>query len=360
MSGRGRWYSAHRAFTLIECLVVMAVISLLIGLLLPAVQSAREAARRMQCGNNLRQIGLAIHSYHDVGQCLPPGRFWTYDPRFAGANPPCTSPVVDKSYLIHLLPFVEQVALYNAINSSLTIFGYENSTVHSVAVPSYACPSDGSAGYPITLTPDAMSRDLPLAPDLTARMVFTSYAACYGSYFVDAFPGAYPKSRVPGMVLNQVDGVINDLSPITFAAVTDGLSQTMFVSEKSADLAICVGEVIAKQRLQHGWYVSGIWGDTLMTTFFRPNPASTVSRSALYPLISAGSSAHPDGLNILMGDGSVRFVKDSIDSWAVDPLTGHPVGARQAADGSWVNLPRAGIWQALATRSGGEAVGDGF
>ncbi len=156
----------------------------------------------------------------------------------------------------------------------------------------------------------------------------------------------------------QVDGVINDLSPITFAAVTDGLSQTIFVSEKSADLAIRVGEVIAKQRLQHGWYVSGTWGDTLMTTFFSPNSASIISRSALYPLISAGSSDHPDGLNVLMGDGSVRFVKDSVDSWAVDPMTGNPIGAKQAADGSWTNLPRPGIWQNLATRSGGEAVGD--
>ncbi len=358
MKNRARFEKSPAAFTLVELMVVMAVISLLIGLLLPAVQSAREAARRMQCGHHLSQIGLAIHAYHDVTLSLPPGRFRTYDPRFAGANPPCTSLPGDKSYLIHLLPFVEQGALYNAINSNLTIFGYENSTCHAVAVPSYACPSDAGAGYPITLTPYAVNSGLPLAPDSTTRMVFTSYSACYGSYFVDASPEYYPNCRVPGTVLGQANGVINDLSPITFAAVTDGLSQTVFVSERSAALAIRVTETIAREKLQHGWYVSGFWGDTLMTTFFSPNPASSFGRSGKLTLTSAGSSDHPGGLNVLMGDGSVRFVKDSIDSWAVDPTTGNPVGAKRAADGSWTNLPRPGIWQNLATRSGGEVVGD--
>jgi len=357
MSGRGRWWSALRAFTLIELMVVLAVISLLMGLLLPAVQSAREAARRTQCGNHLHQIGLAIHNYHDTFGSLPPGRFPTYDRRYAGPNPPCSAPVVDKSFLVHLLPQLEQTALYNAINSDLSIFATENTTIHAVGVATLACPSDIGAGRPTTLAPDAFSRYLSGATTTAnLQMVFTSYAGCYGSVYTDAIRSLYPNCRVPGSILAQVNGVIGDITPLEMANVTDGLSQTLFVAEKSASLAIRASEPTA-EKLFYGWYSTGNWGDTMMTTAAPPNPADRISRSAVVPLVTAGSSGHPGGLNVLMGDGSVRFIKDSINSWAVDPLSGNPIGAKQAADGSWTNLPRPGIWQNLATRAGGELVG---
>ena len=353
---------SQSAFTLVELMVVMAVISLLLGLLLPAVQSAREVARRARCGNHLHQIGLAIHNYHDTFGCFPPGRFPTYDRRYAGSNPPCTAVAVDKSCFIHLLPQLDQATLYNTINMNLSIFSTENTTIHTVGVASLACPSDAGAGRTIELLPDAISRYLTDSSVANPKMIFTSYAGCHGSIYVDAYPLFYQNRgcRVPGTVLAQVNGVIGDVTPLGMANVTDGLSQTLFVVEKSAALAIQVSAAIPKYNLYYGWYVAGNWGDTMVTTSAPPNPQTVLSRSAVIPLVTAGSSSHPDGLNVLMGDGSVRFVSDSIDSWAVDPLTGYPVGAKQAADGSWVNLPRAGIWQALATRSGGEAVGDGY
>jgi prepilin-type N-terminal cleavage/methylation domain-containing protein len=345
-------------FTLIEILVVLSIIALLVVLLLPAVQSARESARRARCCNNLRQVGLAIHNYHDGFGCLPPGRFLTYDPRYAGANPPCTAPAVDKSFLLYILPAMEQSSLYNAVNQDLTIFGLENTTIHIVAVSSYACPSDPSAGVPHILPAGALDPYAPDPPSGRWSMVFTSYSACYGSLRVDAIPRTTNGCQVAGPLQAQADGVINDVSSIGFASIADGLSNTLFVAEKSTTDATRLAVVYPAFSSLQGWYVSGNWGDTLMTSFYPPNAYDKVSAVAANALLTSASSQHPDGFNALLGDGSVRFIKDTIQTWPFDPTTGSPTGAIQNPSGWWTNLPTPGIWQALATRAGGELIGD--
>jgi prepilin-type processing-associated H-X9-DG protein len=155
----------------------------------------------------------------------------------------------------------------------------------------------------------------------------------------------------------QCNGVFNDLSPIRLASVTDGLSNTIFMAEKATTILQELDAVIPQYAAQHGWYITGNWGDTLITALYPPNAFDGVAFAAVTAWTNSASSMHPGGLNVLMGDGSVRFIKNSIQSWPFDPISGNPAGASQNGQGSWVNVPPSGVWQSLSTRSGGEVVG---
>jgi prepilin-type N-terminal cleavage/methylation domain-containing protein len=345
----------HFGFTLIELLVVISIISLLMALLLPAVQSAREAARRAQCANNLKQIGIALHAYHDLFGSLPFGRITSYDPRFAGTNPPCTTRIVDKGLLVMILPQMDQGPLYNAVNQSLTIVGRENRSVHAVSIQTYACPSDTEAGRPRDGDLIEMAHYGLATPDERLTMTFTSYSGCYGSFDIDAIATPENGCVIPPRLKAQANGCFSDASPISMVSITDGLSNTIIVSEKATTRFRGLDDDQSIFR-RYGWYFTGNWGDTLFTTFYPPNMIKRVAAVAGVTHTRAASSLHPGGLHVLMGDGSTRFVKETIQSWPFDPLTGQPVGAVRGSGGWWEGVPPYGVWQALSTRASNETI----
>lgn len=341
-----------KAFTLIEMLVTIGLISLLIALLLPAVQSARESARRLSCASNLKQIGLALSGYADSHQSLPLGRFLTYDPRYSGTNPPCTSFIADRGPLVAILPYLEQIPLYDAFNQNLSVYSLENTTLHTVRAGLFNCPSDSASGQPITLAAGELEPMAPDPPGGRRQMLTASYAGSFGSVDVTALPSFYKSCLVSETVKSQCNGVFSDMRVIRLNEINDGMSHTMFMSEKAVTAFEAISAAQNIKKLKSGWWVSGNLPDTLFTTFYRPNSFRSLSIYGADSLVRSASSMHPNGLNALMGDGSVRFIKETIDSWPTDFVSGVPAGAVKSADGSWANLPKPGVWQALSTRSG--------
>jgi prepilin-type N-terminal cleavage/methylation domain-containing protein/prepilin-type processing-associated H-X9-DG protein len=264
------------AFTLIELLVVIAIMAILIGLLLPAVQKVRTAAARLECANNLKQIGLACHSYHDANGGLPPGYLAT-------AAYPATTP--GWGWAAFLLPYLEQNNLFRQINFTLPL---EQQAAIQTMIPVFLCPSDTPPPGPFTLTDGTATLVCQAAP--------SSYAATVGS---DA-------SEVDDVTGN---GVFYRNSKTRFTDISDGLSNTVFVGDRA-------------------------WGDTNGIWAGAPNGALTRAGTG-NPWVSATapaqclilahnnwiniktdadgglddfSSRHTGGVNLLFGDGSVRFL----------------------------------------------------
>ena len=211
-------------FTLIELLVVLAIIGMLVAILLPAVQSAREAAHRLQCTNNLEQAALAVAGYESINGCLPPGCL----PRACTISYPY--PNEDFSVFVRLLPQLEQQAAYNAANLLLTSWNSENSTLGATGIATLWCPSDYGVATPQGI----------FYPTASGQMVQTgyywgnSYSAVAGPWEWDGFnlvPGTFDQ-LVPGEARRIAQlGLIYPLSSVRLAEVTDGMSNTLLFSE---------------------------------------------------------------------------------------------------------------------------------
>jgi prepilin-type N-terminal cleavage/methylation domain-containing protein/prepilin-type processing-associated H-X9-DG protein len=325
-------------FTLVELLVVIAIIGLLVALLLPAVQAAREASRRIQCAGNLKQLALACHNYADAYGTLPIGIPQMYDP-----DPALNFFGESQSVFVSTLGQLEEAPLFNAVNFSRSIFASANATIYATGLQVLWCPSDPSI---------QMEVEYPFYEDpFKEKIRFASYAGCTGTWYADLtdFPDRLNPVRV-----SQINGLFTANRGIPFAEITDGTSQTMLLSERAHGLL--TGEEF---RFWH-WWADSVSMDTRFWTIFPLNPFRKIpdtpeTYSSAYT--SAASSFHPNGANFAFADGSVRFLKDSINSWATG-RTGYPLGVSEDGQGIFHMKPgtRLGIYQMLSTRAGNELI----
>jgi prepilin-type N-terminal cleavage/methylation domain-containing protein/prepilin-type processing-associated H-X9-DG protein len=344
-------------FTLIELLVVIAIIAVLIALLLPAVQSAREAARRMQCTNNLKQLGLAAMNYESANACYPPDS--TFLSTLANAVQPTGG--TDMGVLVRMLPFYEQAPLYNAYNL-LTNRGHpSNITIAGVGLSSLWCPSD-----PGITTMWNLSSPAPGGHEPTLAAAF-GYTLPPGTWY-QAQASYGPAGGCTGIDLpSAANGIIYRVGITRLADVTDGTSNTLLLTEKAVGW---VPPALVQSNLQI--FLWNDAGDLTADTEFAPNPWRYALPGAYAGIVAdnAPSSMHPGGLNAAFGDGSVRFIKDSISSWPnTAPAYGMPKGYGTSAvtivstspltaiySFTWSSTAVLGVWQKLSTRNMGEVI----
>lgn len=295
-----RYVSLKRGFTLIELLVVIAIIAVLIALLLPAVQQAREAARRTQCRNNMKQLGLAFHNYHDTLLCFPVN----FAVRGGGGGPAIAD--TGHSWMTMCLPYVDQAVLYNQINHNGPLStNPANITAANTVIPAFLCPSDdgnnnGRLGN---------RSDYNVNPPGTWGV--TNYKACAGSNWAWGIaawnPVSSPSGKNAGSTdgLNMGNGILcsnqqNRNPPTRMRDVLDGTSNTF-----------AIGENLPAWTLWCWWYnpnaVTATCAIPLNALLRRPlNPGD-------WPNNYAFASRHVGGGHFTMADGSARFISENID-----------------------------------------------
>lgn len=313
-------YSLKKGFTLIELLVVIAIIAILIALLLPAVQQAREAARRSSCKNNLKQLGLALHNYHETHRVFPSGMMntianWPEDPTL-GAS-------ARGGWFAMILPFVDQAPLYDVWSSEQSA-GTANLafSLRTQTVPAFMCPSDPESG----------------------KITTNGFAGNYllsGGGFIWGLEGTI--TDING---NRPTGIFYTRSSVRMRDITDGTTNTVMGSEinlvNDSDGTVASG---CGSRDMRGLYWNYVHMGSLIVTARPPNsPAGDVmswgGRNTDHaPLTNCSNdntvvvprSRHTGGVHVVLADGSVRFVSDNIDT---------------------------SLFQNLGTKSGGEVIND--
>ena len=322
-----------RGFTLIELLVVIAIIAVLIALLLPAVQQAREAARRSQCKNNLKQLGLALHNYESTFTQFPPSRISISSPRF------------EKSWITMCLPYLDQAPIYNTYDGNLPWYHPNNDTATTTVLPTLICPSaTGRSAQPSQQLYTDISNGLRTDRPQWAPADYGSVNAVRNAFNVVSGGVSFGTRERDGALGRGPGGV-----PI--GMITDGLSNTIMVAEDAARPSLWInrkpaknpksGNVSGTDWVKDGWSWADInsgfsldgSGPTGMNNDTSGSGATTIVGSCLVNCSNDSElySFHTGGVQALLCDGSVRFISENTSGI---------------------------VLTALGTRQGGEVVGE--
>lgn len=336
-------------FTLIELLVVLAVIGLLTALLVPAIQQSREAARRINCSNNLRQLGLAMHNFEGVFKHFPPG--FSSTPTRDGSVPPgeYVDPITWNAspgwgWGAHLLPFIEGNNFHDQIDFDVAIWAPQHRDIIQKQLPVFLCPSSSGEDLPFTVVDLAQA---PYSPAGATPLVLgrSHYVANHGqesawgpeagadlvgTIFTNIYTSTTTTVEINGSVSQVADGPFYRNSKTRLSEVLDGTSHSIFLGEHTSRLSdkTWVGVVpgaVVHPRLttpENGpdgaatlvlYHMGPSGGELDITGFPIIHPVN-------FPTYHVGQmySEHPGGGNVCMGDGSVQFIAETIDliTWA--------------------------------------------
>ena len=325
-----------KGFTLVELLVVIAIIGVLIALLLPAVQAAREAARRLQCSNHIKQIALAMHVYHDTNDCLPPaGNYWAGPPEaplgwetFAAAH----------TWIESLLPFLEEQAVYDQFDFSAKITqGVNPSVIDGLVISNLLCPSDPDAG----LFPN--SREYWQYLDQAGESMGASYVPCAGPAELTAGTCAIPAyspnfnckrwvpaGAYPGMIWNAEGPGMFTMGRVRrkFSEVPDGLSHTFLL-----------GETLPAYNTFHMYFISTyhVGSNNSPPNYHKVYPVCysktvRITDPLCFCWMASFKSDHTGGVNMAMSDGSVHGISEDIDYYVWCVLGDRDSGATVSGD----------------------------